>query len=252
MNKSLKERYDEAVTPARERLAQSAVFEALAPGIDRDTLVLFLMNFSSWGVGMTQPVEGWIRRAGEATQRAGMEKLGRTLATHAKAEANHHEMMIADLKVLVRDWNRTHARQLDVDALLARPLPRGVHIYQLLHESTISGDMPFCELAIEFEIESMSLRVGPPWLDQCRRVLGAGADESLTFVKEHVELDVAHTAFNDRQLVEVLAVRPDSLARMADTGAAALDAFSIFFADCLDQAKADRLQMDVAVSAAAH
>jgi hypothetical protein len=249
--RSLKERYDEAVESARERLSESAVAEVLSPAMDKDTLLLFLMNFSSWGAGMTQPVEGWIRRSGEATVLLGMEKLGRTIATHAKAEANHHEMMIADLKILVREWNRTHTKQLSAEELLNRPLPTGVLLYQGLHESTIASEMPFCMLAIEYEIESMSLRVGPPWIEQCRRMLGESFGQSLSFVRHHVDRNVSHSAFNDGQLVQVLELRPDSLARMADTGTASLDAFGVFLRDCLDRAKSDRPKLGLSLSMAA-
>jgi hypothetical protein len=55
----------------------------LSPTIDPTLLELFLVHFCAMGVHMTEPVEGWIHRAGERCKVLGLEDLGRALKGHA-------------------------------------------------------------------------------------------------------------------------------------------------------------------------
>jgi hypothetical protein len=102
----LVEDYEARLTPARQRFDQhpaaAALFrERLAP----DTLEAFLIYFSALGVGMTEPVEGWIRQAGRRCGEAGLPKLAKALEAHARQEADHHLLMQADANRLVARWN---------------------------------------------------------------------------------------------------------------------------------------------------
>ncbi|AEI64961.1 hypothetical protein [Corallococcus macrosporus] len=62
---------------------------------------------------MTEPVDGWIRGAGERCIALGKTKLGQALITHARHEAGHHLMTLEDARTLARRWNTRHARGLD-------------------------------------------------------------------------------------------------------------------------------------------
>jgi len=212
------------------------VTQILAPRIEPDVLELFLIYFSGLGVAMTEPVEGWIRRAGAACQEMGLDELGRSLITHASHEANHHLMLIEDTRSLVDRWNERHQAPIHADEILAHPATEGVLRYRELHEKVIVDGRPFCQIAIEYEIEKMSVEYGRRWLDQIARVLGPEALATQTFVLEHVELDVGHTKFNQFQLRKLLAIHPEYAEALAGAGAAALRAYDSFLDDCLNLA----------------
>ncbi|MGH9766569.1 MAG: hypothetical protein ACREAB_03970 [Blastocatellia bacterium] len=137
------------------------VTQILAPHIEPDVLELFLIYFSGLSVGMTEPVEGWIRRAGVACQEMGLDELGKSLITHASHEANHHLMLIEDTRSLVDRWNERHQAPVNADEILGRPATEGILCYRELHEKVIADGRPFCQIAIEYEIEKMSAEYGP-------------------------------------------------------------------------------------------
>jgi hypothetical protein len=93
-------------------------------------------------------------------------------------------------------------------------------------------------LAIEYEIERLSVTAGPLVLRQCAAVLGAEALAGLSFLQEHVAVDVGHTKFNEAQIERLLTSRPELAPALAKAGAAALEAYGLFFADCLAFARA--------------
>ena len=73
--------YETRLCPVRTLFEQESalVTQILAPHIEPDVLELFLIYFSGLGVAMTEPVEGWIRRAGIGCQEMGLDELGKSL-----------------------------------------------------------------------------------------------------------------------------------------------------------------------------
>ncbi len=231
--------YEPGVRAARTRFAtESAISTVLAADIEPALLELFLIYYNALGVSMTEPVEGWLRRAGERCEQIGLTELGNSMRAHVKHEAGHHRMMIKDARTLVAHWNERRSPALDADQLLAQPMTPNVHIYRKLHEEVIASDDPYGQLAIQYEIELLALRYGAQLLDQCNRLLGAKLVKALTFVPEHVELDVAHTQDDKHQINQLLAQNPEYITPLINAGVAALDAYAEFLNDCLRLAKA--------------
>lgn len=229
--------YDPAVAAARRRLTDDPTIRALLdPALPGRLLERFLIEFSAGAVEMTRPVDGWIRRAGERCMALGLGDVGRSLIQHSRHEAGHHLMLVEDTRVLVARWNEHGGDRLDADALIARPPSPAARRYIELHEATITGPTPWAQVAIELEIEGMSITFGPRLVEQCRRVLGPRA-AGLSFIHEHVQLDVGHTAINERMMERLLAARPDSAAAIAAVGAEALAIYLDFFAECLQAAR---------------
>ena len=151
---------------------------------------------------------------------------------HARHEANHHLMLIEDVKRLVEDWNQRRDGALEVDALLHAPPTPAIRAYVNLHEEVIAGPAPFCQLAIEYEIEGLSVNVGPDLIKQCARLLGPAFLQKLSFLTEHVSIDVGHTKFNHMQLEKLLAGAPSWALLLGQTGNTALEAYGAFLAEC--------------------
>lgn len=226
--------YDRQLDPVRQRFAsESALAQVMTDDVDPALLEAFLIHFCALGVGMTEPVEAWIRRAGERSEAVGAVELGRALQKHARHEAGHHEMMISDTRKLVERWNQRRKQRLDADSLLATHAPPGVQRYQRLHEDVIAGPTPYAQVAIEYEIEALSERHGAPLLAHCAKILGKETIHGLSFLEEHVAVDVGHTKFNARQLDGFLKERPDGLEPLVTAGTAALDTYAAFLGDCL-------------------
>ena len=232
--------YEQHIQQARSLFKASKIVNTLAPidnelgPVDNELLELFLINFCAFGVGMTEPVEGWVRRAGERCEAIGLRDLGQALKLHAKHEANHHLMMIEDTKSLVAFWNaRRKGERLDAEKLLARPIPAGVVQYQKLHEDIIGSTAPYKQIAVEYEIELLSVNYGPVLIEQCVRKLGPEVLGRLSFIQDHVAIDVGHTTFNRRELGKFLAAHPDYLDNLVDGGTEAIGAYQKYLEDCL-------------------
>lgn len=231
--------YTSRVQAARTRFATNTALSAvLNPEIDEAVLELFLIYFNALGVSMTEPVEDWICRAGERCQAIGLAELGRSLRAHARQEAGHHLMMIEDTRTLVAGWNARRTPTLDADLILGQPATDGVRLYRKLHEEVIAGDAPFGQLAIEFEIERLSVVFGPQLIERCKELLGPAVLSRLSFLEEHVRIDVGHTRFNERQLEKLLEVNPAFVTPLVRAGEGALEAYAAFLNDCLSLAGA--------------
>ncbi|MCP3060289.1 hypothetical protein LXT21_16015 [Myxococcus sp. K38C18041901] len=234
----VEQNYVPHVAPVRERLKTSPALKTLLdPNVDPALVEGFLIQLNSLGVYMTEPVDKWIRRAGEATVKMGLKDVGEKLITHAKHEEGHHLMMIEDTKNLVARWNSRRSPQLDVDALLSQTPTQAMVEYRKIHEDTIVGEMPAAQVAIEYEIENLSVVFAPGLMEQAKRVCGEDIMEAMSFVKEHAELDVGHTALNEVMLGKLLDQVPEKTAVIGKTGAQALDIYLRFMGDCVERAQ---------------
>ncbi len=233
------ERYEEAIEPARSRFGSApAVEKIMSSDVDPELMEAFCIFFCALGVGMTEPVEGWIRRAGERCAEVGCDELGTALCGHAKAEAGHHLMMMDDVRGLCARWNSRGRPRLDPHELLALPRTESVERYRQLHEDVIAGPTPYAQIAVENEIEMLSVEYGPNVLANCTRHLGGQIASDLSFLVTHIDLDSGHTQFNRRQMRAFLETRPEAVDPLVAAGSAALDAYGDFIVDCVEHATA--------------
>jgi hypothetical protein len=236
--------YERQMAPVRRRSEANPTLAAvLAPDMDPLLLELFLLYFVSMGVRMTEPVEGWIRRAAQSCEDIGYSELARALRGHAAAEAGHNLMMVRDTHAMTARLNASHRPSLDAEKLLAAPPGHGATRYIQVHEAVIAGPTPFAQVAVEYEIEMLPVRYGPTLVKHCVGRLGKEILGCLSFITEHIELDVGHTKFNSRQLETVLERNPEALPTMVAVGTDVLDAYSEFLSDCLEAARQTRSKM---------
>jgi hypothetical protein len=215
--------YSPGIEVARNEFAQTpALHKILDPNLDPATLELFLIYFHTLGVGMTEKVFSWIDRAGRRCEEQGFVEMGQLLRKHARHEAGHHHMMIADTRKLVS---------------LKHPLTPGVKRYRQVNEDCVTGDKPFAQIAVEYEIGHLSIGYGPLVMGRYANALDPEVLKSLTFLKEHIEVDVDHTQFNERQIEAVLGQHPDFAPAMVAAGAAVLSAYAHYLSDCLELAE---------------
>lgn len=231
--------YERLMAPARERFLASSGVLAIQASHDEAFLESFLMHFCALGSQMTESVERWIRGAAERCSAIGLSELARALTGHARAEAGHHLMMIADVRALAARRDARWQPPVDVNALLNQPPSPGVIRYCNVHEANIAGDTPYAQIAIEFEVEMLPALYGELFIARCVEILGADVLPCLSFVTEHIVLDVGHTQFNARAIDKLLAVRPSCLPALVAAGTAVLGAYAQFLTDCAQLAQRD-------------
>jgi GNAT acetyltransferase-like protein len=236
VNASL-ERYNQLLAPARERFETSPGLNAIRSTNDPRLLEAFLLYFCAIGAQMTEPVETWIRRAADRCAVLGLSELAQALTRHARAEAGHHLMMIADLRSLAAHWNLRHTSPVDADELLRLAPSYGASSYCLVHEENIAGNTPYAQIAIEYEIEQLPLRYGGLFVTRCLEVFGPEILPGLSFVTEHIDLDIGHTKFNALELAKLIDRIPESLPALVTAGTAALNAYAQFLTDCIELAE---------------
>jgi predicted GNAT family N-acyltransferase len=231
--------YEQRLAPARERFAVSHGVQAIQSSQDAAFLESFLLHFSTLGSRMTAPVERWIRGAAERCAAIGLLELARALRGHARAEAGHDLMMIADARSLAARWNSRRMPSVDADILLNQAATPGVVRYCEVHDQNLAGATPYAQIAIEYEIEMLPLRYGALFVGHCLKVLGAEILPCVSFVTEHIVLDAGHTEFNARAITKLLDLMPACLPALVAAGTAILDAYAQFLTDCAQLAQHD-------------
>ena len=226
--------YDQLINPVRQQFAAThGIRGIVSPETQPRTMAAFLLHFSALSVPITEPVEGWIRRAGERCEALGLMEIGRALRGHSKAEAGHYQCHLDDFANLIRFWNNRWHPPVDPDVIRAHGVTPGGERYRRFHEEIIAGATPYCQFAIEYEIELLPLEYGTRFVDNCVHLLGRDILECMSFTTSHIEFDVAHTRFNAHFLGRIIAESPDRLAPLVRAGSAALTAYGEHLSGCL-------------------
>ena len=237
------QRYEPPLAPARRSFSEEpALLRLRSEDCPDDVFRLFMIRYSAHGVRMTEQVSSWISRAGERCSELGRTELGRALRSHANSEAGHEKLMESDARTMCEEWNRTHTAHIDADELLEGTALYATRRYVQLHEDVIAGPRPYCQIAIEFEIERLSVVLGPGVVARCAALL---TEDSYSFLAEHVELDKGHTAFNERQLEKLLEHDDADLVPLVEVGRQALDCYREYLAECVELAEADMALLKV-------
>ena len=230
--------YERTLTPYRQASINSDLAKRiLDESLSSDVIHLFWIYYNILGVYMTEPVEDWINRAGDATIAMGLEEAGRELKKHARHEAGHQTMMQKDYEKLIDLWNKKHEQKITLNQFSVSPLPEIVKEYIDLHEDNINSPAPYCQIAIQYEIESLAPVLGPKQIEYTRNKCGDEVLKCLSFICDHVEIDVAHTEYNYGVLKTFLLKNPEGLEPLMETGKQASIIYLKFFDYCMQQAK---------------
>lgn len=226
----LEEVYEPLLADARRRITNDRVLEQLnSRSTDSKTLLRFLIEYSALSVQITEPVDGWLRRASKKCFEVGEDATGTEFDKHAHHEEGHHLMLIEDTAKLVARWNELYPdEKLDPKALTAQSPTKAMQAYIDLHEDVIASRQPYAQAAIALEIESLALSWAPKFVENVEAVLGKEIYADLSFLHEHIALDVGHTAFNKRLMNDLLAARGEEVEAIADAGRSSLHAYLDF------------------------
>ncbi len=227
-------KYNKLVHPSRVHLLKSAGINCFISNLNPRELHAFLMVWTAFSVKMTENVEQWILRAGQSCEKKQLSEVGAKLKYHAAQEANHDLMLIDDLKVLVAKWNTIYKDSLTEQDIYSFTLPTNANAYIDLHEATINGQHPYAQVAIEYEIERISVNFGPKMIENVINTLGQDFEEGISFLADHVLIDQGHTKFNI-DLLEKCFNADASLDALVITGASALKIYAGYLNECIIQ-----------------
>ena len=205
---------------------------------DHAELHLFWLYYCGLGVKMTEPVESWIKRAGQGIAKIGFTGFGKRLEKHSKEEANHQLMFMRDTNDLVDHWNILHPeKRLQAEEFLNHDYTECVRRYVAIHEENIDGSTPYGQLAIQYEIEQLSITIIPRLLEHAKTYGDETIYQSLSFLRHHYKLDIKHTEENDSLVSDFLAQCPNAFDVLVEVGKESLEIYMGFFEECLDLAE---------------
>jgi hypothetical protein len=198
---------------------------------------------------MTRDVPNWIEMAGLAAESKGYSELGKMLRAHAEHEMGHHMMMEQDTENLVNWWNERFDMHLSSAAIFSQGELPAVAAYRQLHLDLIE-QAPFAQIAVEYEIERLSVEDGPKLFRKVISKLDLQVVKCLSFLSEHVAIDAGHTRLNKRALNRLIQEHPETLEGLVQYGSAALDVYASFLEACFQRARAsvDEFALELAQS----
>lgn len=225
-------KYNELAQPERAHLLKSAGINHFMTETSHKKLHAYLLAWTCFSIKMTEQVESWITRSGESCQKKNFNLVGERLKYHASQEAEHDNLLKNDLKFLIQKWNDYYSDQLTEADILKIGAPLFTNEYVNLHENTINGEHPYTQVAIEYEIERISIMFGPFIIENIIYTLGSSFNAGITFLTEHVLLDQGHTKFNI-DLLEKCFTSGADLDQLINTGRKALQIYAGFLNDCM-------------------
>ncbi|MET0402066.1 MAG: hypothetical protein ABW123_06655 [Cystobacter sp.] len=235
----VKELYEPYVLSARARISTDPVMRRLVdPTIAPEVLERFFIQFHAFGVYMTEPLEGWNRRAGHRSLLQSLDTLGKSLLAHARQASSLHLTMTEDVQVLVRRWNQRYRPVLHAERLLSQYPTDAMRAYRRLVEETLTGELPPAQIAIEFELSHLMQMLGPHLLANGARVLGREAIEGLGSLKEQASPDAPRAVNQARLMEELVRTMPENARTLAELGAEAIELHLRFIEDSLESAEA--------------
>lgn len=234
--KDLYQQYLTSVEPERRAFVnRRSAQQIMAPDENKALALAFLIYISARGVRMTEPVEDWVRRAGERCLQLGMTQMGNFLVHQSREEANHHLMYMRDTRNLAARWNNMYpGNKVDAERLL-KPghLNPGEHDYTMLHEDVIKSELPFGQIAIQNEIERIAVVFLPKLIAHLEKCFGDCLRDDLSFFDHHMTADIGHSDQNEAELIRLFSAFPQAIDDVAHTGTMALRAFGDYMDDCL-------------------
>ena len=133
-------------------------------------------------------------------------------------------------------WNEIYGGSMSTHEIMSLKTPESSQSYVKLHEQIIKGTSPFAQVAIEFEIERLSINLAPQWLENIIFRLGSQFRDGLTFLEEHILIDQGHTKFNTNLLEKCLEETND-ISSLISAGTEALICYQDFLNDCKIEAE---------------
>lgn len=226
------DRLTRELAEARFALSErDAVQTLLEPEVDPTLLLGFMVEFAALSIQLQEPVEQFLVAASWRCDQLGERELADTLLRLALDAIERYADFADDARALILRWNDQHRPELDLTGLLTQPNTRAMRRIFALHNQLVTSDEPWAELALIYEIESMTAAVGPLLVLHAERRLGPDIRSGMRGV---IGTAVAGERGRARaSLARLLAEQPDRLATIARTSERLLDRYGEFLDDCM-------------------
>lgn len=229
--------YEPRVLAARSALENDPVIaEILSPHVSPLLLESFLIEWMARSPYMTDPIPGWVRKAGELALVLGQKRIGAALVEYTRREEENESPDGKNFRSVVRAFNERNGAQLDAVTLLSERPTVTMRAYRILHEEVLAADLSIGEVAMVYELERASSVFTLALLVAVQRVLGPEAALRLSAMRRRAPYAVERTAFLGRALAEILDQAPHAAEQLGELGAGALDIQRHFLRECVEAA----------------
>ncbi len=229
--------YEQQLTDARVKFAHS--INALTTQSTPQDLAFFLLNYCALGATMNKPIESWIKKASKHCQKLNYLELANYLQQHAQQSTHHQALLRHDTQALTHWLNKKYQLNLDSQHYLKQKATTGIKQYQKLREQHAKGATPYCQLAIDYEVERLSIVHGFTLVKLCACKLGLPILKNLSFIRENVKREAGEHQASQQQMQKFLKANPQKLMPLVEAAKTALDAYHYYLQDCLIKAKND-------------
>jgi hypothetical protein len=234
VQKQTRNEYQKLIQPHREKFQE--YFAQLEKKLSSDPVLpeLFMIYWTVLSAGLTGPIPHYLRSAGEKCREKGLPEMAEFFFEHCEEEDGHDGWAKKDTEKLVVRWNKRHPQLvLDTEELLSQKDSPAVKRYHEMHEKFIFGEAPYGELAIDVEIELITVKYGPKFLLKCIAKMGPGIIFDMSFLREHVRFDFGHTDKNFDVIHRLLEQHPEFLEHLVDAGRGGLETYAGFLGDVM-------------------
>ncbi|MBI4375427.1 MAG: hypothetical protein HY549_03160 [Elusimicrobia bacterium] len=224
--------YDRRLKASRHDMGKR--LDRLYASCGTDRLPGFLIQFSAIGATLVKRVPEWIERARQACRQRCLEIPGPASICDPEEERGHDQWYRHDLEALIRRFapsSKDRIEEIIADASRASCIAQYVRV----NEGAITGPFPLEWFSIQYEIELLSLALGPRFIAHTVRELGPEILTCLSFVSGHGGADIEHARENVGLMNRLLESWPGKVESFVRVGQDALESYIRYFEESLER-----------------
>lgn len=214
------------------RVIFSKVVNRLISQCQQRELASFLLHHCVFSHLMSQPLNSWVCDASTRCQQLGFIDLSCDLKEYADIGFRRDKLLRADLDQLVLWFNKHYFWELNAESFLRENSCEGLMQYFSCHEQALSGDTPYTELAIQFELERLEMIHGYSLLQLCTAYFGKSILRHLSAFRHKMRLNHKRTTLLAQMMERFLAAHPDKLSSLHIAAIDTLQSYAQYLLDC--------------------
>ena len=219
--------YEHQLVDARVKFAN--LISKLTAKTQSQNLAFFLVNQCALGTTMMTDNESCTQQAGLRCQQLGYPNIGETLINQAKHQAKHLQLITKDFHALINWLNQKYKLNINADKYLKKlTITPSVKKYCALNEVNAHNETPYCQMAINYEVERLSTVHGFTLVNLCILKLGPSALKQLSLIRHLTKHNPKQSQSSKHQMQQLLDKCPQALTKLVATANATLQAYAEF------------------------
>ena len=202
-----------------------------------NTLEFFLLHHCVLGRLMTEQIGDWLNAAVNKSDALGYGELSRSLAEYRDIGFKRHELLGKDLPLLLQWINRRHQIELVSSYFHKKSVSEGVKKFLKLHEQVLKGKQPYRELAIQYEMERITMVHGYTLIQWCKLRFGKSVLRNLSAFRYQIKNNQQRTIILEQIQKQFIKKHPEVVDDMIEASVATLECYARYLVDCFDLAE---------------